>query len=386
MADEQAGSNPPENESYDGGMLADVRAAFNEVTAEKAEPEKAAEPEKIAEPEPKAEAVVEPKADHPTDEKRYADGTFKPTKTAEEAPAKVVEPLKAEAPQPTSEVQAAATISGNPPGGWSVKSKAEWDKIPEHIRADILKREKEVNDGFAQYEGMRELRPYHEQARSQGQSLKQILDGFLGLEAQLRQNPEQGFLTIASRLGIQPQRLAQAFAGYAPSTGQYQPQQDGGYQPQPSSDYGYVDQRLNPLANEVNQLKSLFQQQREAEVNAVIQRFAADPAHRFYQNVEEQMTQILATRPRSGDHWADLKKAYDDAVWLNPEIRESLLNERSAKAEEARKQQEKEAAEKARQASRSITGSPAAGAKTDPDDSDDSIEADVRRAVRAHAA
>jgi hypothetical protein len=101
----------------------------------------------------------------------------------------------------------------NPPGGWSPKSKSEWDKLPEHIRADIAKREKEVADGFAQYEGMRELRPYVEMARGQGQTLKQALDRYVGIENALR-TPQalQAILHIAGNAGYSPQRLVQELA------------------------------------------------------------------------------------------------------------------------------------------------------------------------------
>jgi hypothetical protein len=86
MPVEQAGTNPPETQSYDAEMMADVRSAFTETTTKAAEtvtetPAEAA-PEVKAEPEAKVEAPadkpIEPRADHPTDPARYADGTFKP--------------------------------------------------------------------------------------------------------------------------------------------------------------------------------------------------------------------------------------------------------------------------------------------------------------------
>lgn len=397
MANEQAVSTPPETQSYDDDLYADARAAFDTVS----KPETETVVTEVAERPAEVEApVVEPKADHPTDEKRYADGTFKPIKGEEKPAEKSTEPAPKpeEAPaaaQPTSEVQAVATTQGNPPPGWSVKSKAEWDRLPEHIRADIIKRETEVNTGFAQYSGMKELLPYAQRAQSQGQSLKQVLDSFLGMEDLLRQSPEQGFMTIANRLGIPMQRLAQAFAQYAPSTGQYaQP----GYQ-QPTDylpiDHSLLQQHINPLSQEVNQLKSFVQQIQQAETtryttafNAAQTRFMSEPESRYYENVKPLMVQLFQSGivPETGDHYADLKAAYEKACNLTPEIHDLRINERIAKAEEQRRKTEQEAAEKARLASRSITGSPAAGAKTGPDDNDDSIEADVRRAVRAHAA
>jgi hypothetical protein len=402
MANEQAASSPPENESYDAGMLADVRAAFTEATTK--EPEAPAEVVAEKPAEVVAEAPAETRSDHPTDPKRYADGTFKPVKGEEKPAGAAAKPAElTPAAEINADVKLAETdhatqkFEGNPPPGWSVASKAAWDKLPEHIRADIIKRETEVNTGFAQYAGMKELLPYQQRAQSQGGSLKQMLDGFIGLEEQLRQNPEHGFLTIANRLGISPQRLAQSFAQYAPSTGQYEQQgyqqpADGGYTPQ--IDPSLLQQHLNPLSQEVSQLRSFVQQIQAAETtryttafNAAQTRFTSEPDSRYFENVKPLMVKLFESGivPETGDHYADLKAAYEKACNLTPEIAELRINERIAKTDEARRKAEQEAAEKARLASRSITGSPAAGAK-DTSDTEDSIEADVRRAYRAHAA
>ena len=408
MAGEQAGSNPSERESYDGDLLADVRSAFTETSkgtevVEEKTPDKQAEPVKTEVAAPAEKVVAEPKADHPTDEKRYADGTFKPTKeeteAAKAAPVKTEQPVKVEG-QPVPAAQQQPTTAINPPGGFSPKTKAEWEKITAqypHLAADIAKREKEIADGFAQYEGMRELRPYVEMARSQGQSLKQALDNYTGIEAALR-NPQQALnaiLHLANGAGYSPQRLV---AELAPRVGHSTGQQNGAQQDgsQLPFDPTVFQQWLNPLAQEVNSLKSLFQQQSEAAkareftaIGTVLERFKSDASHRYYENVEPQMTQLLERGivPRTGDYATDLQAAYDMACRLNPEISELLLNERTAKSEAAKAAAEKEAAERSRQASRSITGSPSGGSVKDSSDSGgDSVEDDVRRAVRAHAA
>ena len=121
----------------------------------------------------------------------------------------------------------------------------------------------------------------------------------------------------------------------------------------------------------------------------MLERFISDPAHRYYHNVEPQMAQLIegGAVARTGDYVTDLKSAYELACNMNPEIRDTLINERIAKSEAERRQQEKEAAEKAKLASRQLTGSPSNGSvKDDGSKGGDSIEDDVRRAFRAHAA
>jgi hypothetical protein len=272
---------------------------------------------------PEADKTIEPRADHPTDPARYADGTFKP-KAGEPEKGDTLSPKTAEkvdaGVSPPSQVPVPQAIQGvTPPGGWSPKSKSEWDKLPEHIRADIAKREKEVADGFAQYEGMRELRPYVEMARSQGQTLKQALDRYVGIENALR-TPQalQAILHIAGNAGYSPQRLVQELApqlGLSP--GQQQGNQDQGAQL--PFDPSMLQQHLNPLMQEVSQLKS----------------------RRLRGGFENRLRHGVPARP--GNQRTAPQRAH----------REDRGRTRS--------KTEKETAEKARLASRSITGSPSSG-------------------------
>lgn len=399
MEEKQADQGSPE--SYDVGMMADVRAAFDEASKTEPVADKTPEPAAIAEKAPAAKP--ETKSDHPSDERRNADGTFKATK-GEEAPAKVapepqadkaIEPVKAlEAAQVKPEAAAQPIIQGAPPPGWSVKSKTEWEKLPEHVRADIVKREKEISDGFSEYAGMKELKPYAEMARSRGQTLKSALDHYMGIETLLSQNPLQGLLRIAGNFGWAPERLAMELSPFLGQSNGQAGQQPGGQSPGQYQVDPNLLQLINPLQQEVTGLKSLLQQQLQSvqtrelgAINSTLDRFKADPAHRYFNNVEPQIIKLFegGVIPRTGDHAADLKTAYELACRMDPEICETLFSERQAKAEADRKTQEKEAAEKAKLASRSITGSPSAGSKEEPGN-DDSIEDTVRKAYRAHAA
>lgn len=402
MSDQHGSLNEPK--SYDADLRADVLGAVEEVSKAPDEPELPLAAEKPAAEEPRAEAPVETRGDHPTDPKRYADGTFKPTKEETAADAKSateIKPVVEVKPGGLTVQQAVdqvAQVTGNPPPGWSVKSKSEWDKLPEHIRADIVKREQEVDSGFAQYSGMKELLPYVERAKSQGQTLRQVLDNFIGYEDFVRRSPLQGILYIANNVGMTPQKLAMELAPYlgqsnGQGNGAYQDQQ--GYQP-PAVDPAMFQQWISPLSQEVNSLKSFVQQIQQAEsarytsaFNAAEARFKSEPESRYFDNVRQQMAQLFqgGFLVETGDHYADLKSAYEMACNMNPEIRELRINERLAKSEADRRQAEKDAAEKARQASRSITGSPSTGpVRDDGDTGGDSVEDDVRRAVRAHAA
>jgi hypothetical protein len=132
---------------------------------------------------------------------------------------------------------------------------------------------------------------------------------------------------------------------------------------------------LEPILQKVNALEGThrsqvegFKTQRLTAAQQSVETFRQDPAHRYYDNVEQTIGDLLerGVVQRTGDLAADLKAAYEMACWQNPEIRELLINERSAAAEEQRQSQAREQAAKARAASRSVTGAPAPGAREQP--------------------
>ncbi len=394
MPTEQADQGQPETKSYDAALSDDVRAAFDEVSnAAESGPDDAA---------PDAPAPAAPKdAARDSDAKpavrEDASGRLR-DESGKFATKVGSEPARPDPAAATGQpdARAAPAAPSAPPPGWSVQSKAAWDALPEHVRADIIKREHEVDQGFAQYEGMKVLRPYVELARERGTSLPAALDHYIGIENLLRQDFVQGVLRIASNAGIQPQQLAVALASYLPSAPNQNGAADDGQWAQPF-DPNVLQPWLNPLTQQVNQLTQLFAQQQQAEharslgvVNSALDRFIADPAHRYFQNVEPTIIQLIESGivPRTGDHVADLNKAYDMACNMHPEIRELMIKDRLAKGSDTRRQSEKDAAEKARLASRSITGSPSNGAaapaskRPDGVSYDDDLYADVRAAYQ----
>jgi hypothetical protein len=107
---------------------------------------------------------------------------------------------------------------------------------------------------------------------------------------------------------------------------------------------------------------------REVSAKSTIEQFTTDPANKHYAKLENEVANILMSGriQRTGDMRADLKTAYDMACRTSPEV----------------------AAERARRASRSVTGGPAPGARSAATQHsrggyDDDLHADVRAAVRA---
>lgn len=408
-------SNGPGNDD----VHADARAALNEVNnigdttaTDTGAVETKPEPEAVK-PEPEKTA-----AERARDEQ----GRFVAKKDGEQpeqkpvVEAKPVLDAKTPTPEPPEQIkppEQQQVAPSAPPPGWSIKSKAEWDKLPPHIRDDIGKRELEVSKGFAEYSG---LKPFIQRARQSGQTLQQALTSYVGIEDALRRDADGGFIHIASNLGLTQHQAAQMFARVAGKLGF----QNAGPQPQPAGATGDTprlpaDQNadlqqllspiLAPVLQEVNQLKTALAQQSEfsrtqglTRAKTAIEQFRSNPAHKYYDNLEDDIANLLQSGmvKRSGDAQADLKTAYDMACKIHPEISELLTSERLAKSEEDKRARDKEAADKARNASRSVNGSPSPGAsdvrKNKEGDRlgsksyDDDLHEDVRAAVRATGA
>jgi hypothetical protein len=432
------GSEPANNAptSYDGQLEADIRAAFD--TVEKGANDAPAPADKgsdrqynrdeggrFAKKEGDEAAGAESSKDKPAAE---------PEKPASQP---VGEAVEAPAEEPAQEPAAPAVASpvGSPPPGWSVKSKSDWDGLSAafpHIAADIVKREGEVAQGLAALRDYKDLKPYAEMARQSGTTLSAALQRFTTMETALRQDPAHGLMAIVHNAGLSQQRAAQLFADLAARLGAppHSAPQSNGARPPASLSNGTrpptigsdqndplveilgplleqrigpleqrLDERLGPVAQKLSALENHMtavhladQKAMERSVTEAIERFAADPAHRYFPDLEETISRLFETGmvERTADTVADLGKAYEMAAQLHPEVREALINERLKTSTAEAKAKEKEASAKAQRASRSITGStigatpePAPNGKRKGVSYEADLEADVRAAMES---
>lgn len=380
---------PPEKDqledqpkSYEDDLMADAMAAMSEVAG------KAEEPEKV---EATEQAVEKP-------------SEAEPKTVAKDGEPKPIQDKTKEGEQPAAQDKQQPASVTAPPPGWSAQSKASWDKLPQHIRDDIAKREKEVSDGFARYQG---LTPFDEMARRSGTTLPEALQRYTNLEGVLRRDADSGLMQVAQNLGWTQAEAAQHFARLASRLG-FQgfagPHQNGtGTQPaanQNGADDPILDALrplMEPVLQKVGQLESVFTQAQQRDqarladsVERIVGEFKADPKNRYYSNVEPAIERLLSTGmvERTGDFRRDLQTAYDVACRMSQEVQDALIKERTETAEAERRAKEKEAADKALQASRSITGSSFSHAgvpakKRDGMSYEDDLEADVRAAMQS---
>jgi hypothetical protein len=339
----------------------------------------------------------------PKDERgRFAKKADKPAEAVKAETGTDDAEAEEEASQAQEKPAKAASPAGGPPPSWSVKSKSAWEQLPEAVRADIAKRETEVSQGLAALRDYKDLKPYAELAQKHNTTISAALKHYTGIEAMLRKDIGQGLAQIVQNYGLDQAKAAQLFANLAQRYGgQAAPAgtpHGANGQPQTGDPlYAMLKPFIDPLQNEVAQLRTKLSSREVADRNASeqslaksIQSFSGRPENRYFADLEETITRLFETGmvPLTGNHEGDLRTAYDTAAQMHPEVREALIDQRLQAQKDAARQLEQEAADKAKKASRSLTGSRIPGTvvqQPSASNGHDDIEADVRAAYRLHA-
>lgn len=377
----------------------DARAAFAEVMSRTKDVEPVdvqpadTSPQRVQE---SAKTEPEQKPAEAGDSNRDELGRFKPKAEAKtETPpvaAPQAEQKAAAGSQPVPpQSPAEATPLAGPPPSWSVAAKTKWEAIPQEVRAEIAKREGEVAEGMAALRDYKDLRQFNDMARSSGTTLAAAMQHYVNMENVIRRDPAAGLALIAQNAGMTQQQAAQMFAGLA--------QKFGGGAPGAQMDADdplaeLVNPMLQPLLSKVQALEGQLTARQQQEfasyqqtLDKSISEFASDPKNRFFPNLADSIAQLFESGmvKKTGNPAHDLQVAYDMAARLHPEVSEALIEQRLQTQEEAKRKREQEAADKAKAASRSISGSRAPGTvirDAEPEGGADDVEADVRRALR----
>ena len=241
-------------------------------------------------------------------------------------------------PQNATQQPAGEQIAPKPPGGWSAEAKASFAELPAHVQAAISKREQEVENGFKvlqDYKGLEQFTPYVKAAGTTfADSMKRALDW----EASLQRDPLGTVMHVAKIANVDLVRLA-AQLQQMPQQQQPAPRQQP--QPQPINVDAVVDQAF-----------------RKRETENQIESFLSDPANVHAEALLGDMATLISTGRAK-----DLKEAYDTACWMRPDIRQQMISQ-SAPSAQSQIENKAAAADQARRASKSITGSSSAGAST----------------------
>lgn len=291
---------------------------------------------------------------------------------------------------PKAEAAAAETnepLVVRPPHGWSPEAKAAFGALPEHVQQAVAKREAEVNKGFEKLADYKGLEPFADIAKQAGTTVAKAVESYRNAEILMEKDFVGGVAHLAQHYGkhpvevaagllrVHPQALVSALRGgqapaQAPQPGQPHVPQQQGLPPE-------LMKVIAPLHQAVSRLDGEAQARSRATEKAALEQslkdvdtFFNDPSRPYAHNLEAEILDLVSRDPNaSKDRVGALQRAYDNAVYLNPAVREVVINDRiKAQAAQTTGQaagtasKQAEAAVRARQASRSVTGSPVSGA------------------------
>lgn len=299
----------------------DDRRAAIEAAIDKAESEETPP----VETDPPAEEVPAEEPPAPA-----TDGTPpEPETEVETPPAEPVaetEPVAAVPPEPVAE-SAATEIAA--PVGWRGGAKQHWEKLPNEVKAEVDKREREIGGALREAAEARQFQtqfdqvidPFKSIIASRGVHPLQATQAMLQTHATLTMGtPAQKAQTIAKAIqeyGVDIEALANAIDGQpgegAPGNG------SGGVDPAMQQ---WLEQQLAPVrqfAATMQQSQAQQTQQTQREVATELDAFEADPQNVFYADVREVMGDILEVAGKQGRPMS-FQDAYNTAVMMNPEL------------------------------------------------------------------
>lgn len=243
-----------------------------------------------------------------------------------------------------------------PPSTWRAEAKSKWKEVPNWLKEEVHKREKDSLSGVTSLKEKagfadrlnQTIQPYQPLLNSMGVTPERAVKDALNLAHSLKTGSPQEKIAIVrsiaqqyqvdlSKIGQAPNAMEQQFAPY--------------------------QQKIKELETQIRQFTESTQQEKLSEAQRQVQEFENETnengelEHPYFENVRQDM-QILIEAGRA----TTLKDAYEKACWADPSIRPLIMNQQSSEANEKRKADEKKRVEKAKKSSRNnLEANPASG-------------------------
>lgn len=265
------------------------------------------------------------------------------------------------------------------PASWRPEVREHWAQLPDTVRSEIARRESEVARTLQETSEarktaeavMKTIAPYEAFIKAENSSPLQAIDNLMSTAARLRTGtaPELATLVagIVQQFGVGRfgngfiEALDSALAGQTP---RIDPQQAA------------IDQVLNQRLAPIQSMFQQFQQAQETQQQRVAQQTQSEVEQfigqaEFGEDVREDMADLIEAAHRRGQSMT-LKQAYDKACMLNDSVSKVMQQRRLAQGAQVQTQ----AAQRARSAAVSVSGSAPVGALQQP-------TTDVRSAIEA---
>jgi hypothetical protein len=293
-------------------------------------------------------------------------GKFAPKadKATEGEPAAEAPPLETKsAEQPAEKAPEPATPAIEVPISWSAEMKAKWASLPPDAQSYIVQRDKETQQAIsrignekkgleervASYQPIDQLIDKHRDEFSRrGVAPAQAFETLLNAQRSLDENPLLGLVQIGLTYGIDlrqflPQQVQSQIAAPAPEVVQLK------------NTVSRLESYLTEHQRSQEAAKQAEFQQTENALRSEIETFSKDKPH--FEAVKAHMSALLTSGAAD-----TLQKAYDQAVWAIPEIRERIqMDQRKADDEKRLAEQAKVAAAAKKSASVNVKSATASG-------------------------
>jgi hypothetical protein len=254
-----------------------------------------------------------------------------------------------------------------------------WDAAPDELRQAIIQREADSERGIQPLkekarqadEFMQVFGPYQDMIRNEGGTPTGAMTELLRTAAIFRSNNP----------GLKAQAIAAIMRQYQIPLEHVQPMLANPSAPAPPSPQpmGIDPQQISQLVHQ--ELSAFQQQQLDAQSQSEVDRFASNPEHKYFTDVQDWMASLMTsekfvTANQGKTPQEKLQAAYETALRVDPDIFQRYTVEQQAKqtAEEKARQQ----VASAKNAAVQVKGAPASGPAPKPNPQD-------RRAVIANA-
>jgi hypothetical protein len=308
------------------------------------------------------ELEADDEGDAPLVSNRDESGRFKPK---EKVDPEASEPAATET-QAGEQEQAGTWTHTRPPSSWTPKAREDWDKIPEHLRIEITRREEAQAKGAAhlhqQYAPAKAFvervkEPMMEAIGPNGDPVQHVLS-MMQVEKTLRTAPlPQKFnqlMAMADQFGIPLREIINA------SVGEEVLRRDNTQQAIPDA-----------VQRELQEIRSWREQSEQSLVNQEVSQYGA--SLEFFEDVRGNMADLIETGQAT-----DLNDAYEKAIWLNPDVRVVMLERHGKNSASSQV-----TARQAKAVGATVKPSGGISVATDDYDDNDSIGDTLRKAMSA---
>lgn len=298
-------------------------------------------------------------------------GRFKPKETGTQA---AVSAAPTETKSPEGVVVPDAQKKLDAPATWRNEAKAKWDALDPLLKDEILKREKEsAQAATARGEEIKQVKAFYDEIgpvisprlaawQQQGLTPKQAVSELFAISDYAGRDPAGFMKWFQDRMGVKPQ--------------------DGSNSLSVDPDIAQLQTTIQGLQSKLQQFEGWTQQQQLASTKSEIEAFATEKdasgnaIRPHFDAVEAQIRRlvpVIKSENPGASARAILQKAYDEAVYLNPEVREQIIQGRLGQTKQSVEASEAvERAKKAQMAGKLLSGGTPMGTKpngaVDPND------------------